>query len=289
VADAIGAATAAVSLERVVHAPHDFDAVVVRVPLAERAGAIRTAAAAGKHVLVEAPIAATAAATQSLVDDCRAATVSLGIGGTRRFRPSCQAIVDRLAEGKLGEPGLLRIHRWSAGGTPPEAAMTLAEQTFADIDLSLSLFAALPTSLYAIGHAGATAPNGHPSMPPYLQVHCGFAMGGMALFDFVTSLPPGKNYDSLSLIGSAGAAYADDHHNTHLLFCGGDPRALVSHDEHLQVIGEWQAFVDAVVAQRPPPVGGSDCHAGQQVIDALALSLSTNRPVHARGTNYEPV
>ena len=47
----------------------------------------------------------------------------------------------------------------------------------------------------------------------------------MALIDFTNSLPDGDNYESLCLIGSKGAAYADDHRNRNLFFNGGAPEA----------------------------------------------------------------
>ncbi len=58
-----------------------------------------------------------------------------------------------------------------------------------------------------------------------LLVHLGFKCGGMALIDFTNSLPDGDNYESLCLIGSKGAAYADDHRNRNLFFNGGAPEA----------------------------------------------------------------
>ena len=42
--------------------------------------------------------------------------------------------------------------------------------------------------------------------PEYVQLHLGFANGGMALIDHAQTLPPGEGYYSLSLIGSKGAA-----------------------------------------------------------------------------------
>ena len=45
------------------------------------------------------------------------------------------------------------------------------------------------------------------------------------MLDFTDSLPSGEGYHSLCLIGSRGAAYADDHRNRNLLFAGGAPKA----------------------------------------------------------------
>ena len=48
-----------------------------------------------------------------------------------------------------------------------------------------------------------------------------FPEGGMALIDCSRALQPSCDpYFSLTVIGSTGAAYADDHHNTNLLYKG---------------------------------------------------------------------
>ena len=68
-----------------------------------------------------------------------------------RFRPSLQVIADRLAQGKLGAAGLLRIHRWIA-----------PTNLVADLDIACWLFSDEPDSVYALDRPG------------YLQVHLGF-------------------------------------------------------------------------------------------------------------------
>ena len=68
----------------------------------------------------------------------------------------------------------------------------------------------------------------------------------MALIDYSDDLPPGDGYTSLSLIGSSGAAYADDHQNAQLVYRGGHPQALGVDEggrEHLALV---QAFVDGI-------------------------------------------
>jgi predicted dehydrogenase len=262
----------------------EFDAVVIRLPLAEREGAIRQAAGAGKHILVKAPCAATVAATEAIIDQCAEARVCLAISDTLRFHPSSQTIMGRLADGKLGTPGLLRVHRWRPSRAAAPA--TLSEHVFADVDLALCLFGESPNSVYAIGRAAADPPVGNTAMPDYLQVHIGFPAGGMAILDFTTALPSGQHYDSLSLIGSNGAAYADDHQNTHLLYGGGHPAALVSAPGHLHIVREHQAFVDAILDQTPPPAGGEDCRKGLQLVDAILQSLESGQVWQAKGASH---
>jgi len=286
VAEAVGASVVANSLEAALrNQSAEFDAVVVRMPLPKREAAVRRAAEAGKHVLVEAPIAASVPVMQAAIDACTQAEVCLAIGDTLRFLPSSQTIMSRLSDGKLGVPGLLRVHRWRSLAVRPG----LSESVFGDVDLALWLFGAKPTDVFALGRGSTESSEGSGAMPDYLQIHFGFPSGGMAILDFSMALPSGQDYDSLSLIGSSGAAYADDHHNTHLLYRGGNPSALVSHPGHLHVVREHQAFVDAIIDRTPPLVGGKECRTAQQVTDAIGRSLESGQVLHAQGEGYEPV
>jgi len=119
-----------------------------------------------------------------------------------RFSPQARSIRASVDAGDLGRPGLLRLHVWES------AEISHADKVGA-IDLVLWLFGAVPTAIH-----------GRPGL-----AHLGFAEGGMAMIDFHDRLPPGEGYRSLSLIGSEGAAYADDHHDRNLIFAGGAPRA----------------------------------------------------------------
>ena len=154
-----------------------------------------------------------------------------------RFLPETTAVHQSLTSGQLGQPGLLRIHHWLTSDTP------IATATFPQIDLAHWLFASPPASVHTLARPG------------YLQLHLGFAGSGMALIDIATARPGDADYYSLHLIGSEGAAYADDHRNTHLLFDTGNPTALVHHQNFtLATTNMLAAFVAAVENNHPWPV-----------------------------------
>jgi len=255
---------------------NEFDAVVIQNPLNDGQAA-RRAAEANKHVFISSPVAENLSAAEAVIEACRGAGVCFGVAQTFRYQPSSQTIIDRLSNGKLGDPGLLRVHRWRSPRNKP-----LAEWIFPDIDLATRLFGAKPTEVFALARHDVAA------MPSYVQVHLGYPAGGMAIMDFSATLPIGEGYDSLSLIGSRGAAYADDHRNTHLLYGGGHPSTLISGEGHGHVCREIQTFVDAIRENKPPPVGDVECRATHQVIDAVAQSLEAGRVLSDRGGQYEP-
>lgn len=272
-ADATGASVVLDSLDDVLTQHEAYDAIVVRTPLEDRGATVCRLAEAGKHVLVDSPIAASATEAEEVVADAAKNKVSLMVGGTLRFLPGNQTILSRLAENKLGAPGLLRVHRWSSGGGLDDS---LLELTVGDIDLAICIFDGLPTRVYAIQRE-----------PAYLQIHFGFADGGMAVLDFARGLPEGQGYDSLHVIGSTGAAYADDHHNTHLVFRGGEPRVRISGHGSFHVARELQEFVDAIVDKRPTVVPGEGGCKALQVIEAVAESLKSGQPLHREDDSYE--
>ena len=281
VAEAVGVATAVASLEAALKTHgDDFDAVVICSPHHHNPAVARLAADAGKHLLVEAPVAQTLAEAEATIAACDRAGVCFAVGQTLRFYPGNQTILDRISTGKLGEPGLWRVHRWRE--KPVALEPRLLQRIYGDVDLAICVFGSPPTEVYALGCPSASVTAG------YVQLHFGFPAGGMAVLDFSGTLPPGPGYDSASLIGSRGAAYADDHHNTHLLYRGGNPAALISSQGRDHVLDELQAFVDATGEKLEAPVGGDACIRAHQVIEAVVHSLETGQVLLKQGDRYEP-
>jgi predicted dehydrogenase len=80
----------------------DVDAVVLATPHSLHASQIIAAAAAGKHIHVEKPIALDRASADRAVAAARKAGVVLAVGYCRRFHPSIVEVRQRLAKGWLG-------------------------------------------------------------------------------------------------------------------------------------------------------------------------------------------
>ena len=101
---ALGQATTAPSTEALsTEQANDFDAVIIDADPGQ-AASLAKAAAAGKPALAGPLLADIAALGQ--------ADTMLMPAHTWRFLPSIPAVRHSLDAGKLGEPGLLRIHRW---------------------------------------------------------------------------------------------------------------------------------------------------------------------------------
>lgn len=84
----------------------DVDAVCVCTPSGLHAAQAIAAARAGKHVLVEKPMALTLADADAMIDACARAGVRLGVALQRRTEPEFQRVRAAIAAGELGRPVL---------------------------------------------------------------------------------------------------------------------------------------------------------------------------------------
>ncbi len=287
---ALGASVSAASLGGLLADHGDsFDAVVVDSPVQSRARDAAKAAEAGKHVLVETPIALSAEEADAVAHAAMKSGVRLMAGNPTRFAPAGATVREALDSGELGEPGLLRIHRWEPLGTGSWPALgqgqccVVVRNLSVDIDLAVWLFGGLPSEVYATGRRVS---HGGIDEPDYVQVHLGFDGGGMSVIDYSASLPQGPGYHFLSMIGSKGAAYSDDHHNVNLVYGDGGTRALDPGHGVGHVLAQLQEFADAVREGRDPAAAGADGRSAVLVAEAAAESMSRGRTARLAGGRY---
>ena len=244
---------------------NNFDAVIIDANPGQAANLAKAAAAHGRPALVgQLPGDLTALGQ---------ADALLMPAHTWRFLPSIQAVKHSLDANKLGEPCLLRIHRW----LPPEATPeSIAERILPDTDLACWMFGSAPEKVWTL-QSGAN--------PDYIQFHLGFANNGMAMIDIAGSLPAGDGYFSLSMIGGTGAAYADDHHNMNLLYSGGQPNALRTNQGRADLTGQLQEFVDAIGEQREAAVTLADSSRAAEVAAQVIESAQTKQVIEGKEYN----
>lgn len=82
----------------------DIPAVVLATPHSQHVEQIVAAAAAGKHIFVEKPLALWASDAQHAAVACRAAGVVLAVGQNRRFLSAFHELAARLRWGQIGDP-----------------------------------------------------------------------------------------------------------------------------------------------------------------------------------------
>ena len=120
----------------------DIQAIVIATPDKFHAQCIRDAAAAGKDILCEKPLATNLVDAQAALDAVAKASVRLQIGFMRRYDPAYVAAMKRIEAGEIGEPVVFK----SVGrdkDVPPLAAyqsnvngMLFYNNTIHDFDLA---------------------------------------------------------------------------------------------------------------------------------------------------------
>lgn len=201
--------------------------------------------------------------------------IRLTIGSTEvafnpdRFLPSRQLIRQQLDSGKLGEVGLVRVHRWEPN--VPHEINGLPTGLLRDLDLVLWLVGKFPDSIHAVSRLKSNAAGSR-----LIQVHLGFPGGAMALIDYSNQLPEGDGYQSLSVIGSTGAAYADDHQNTQLVFRGGRPQAVRAEETGRRHTTAVQERIESLQAGRDVPSAVADWQRVVELANTVARSHATN-------------
>ena len=283
--------------------PDGCDAVVLLDRRAGDAALIGRCLEAGHHTLLVAQPWLAGAALDRLADAASRSGAQLAILNPDRYLPSRQLLRQQLDSGRLGEPGLVRSHQWepapdTAGQESAENAPDLDAAVAAPLaralDVALWLMGGPPTVVHAVipGIAGEASGDDAPARRS-MQVHLGFAGGGMALIDYVSDLPPGDGYQSLTLIGSTGAAYADDHQNVQLVYGGGHPAAVNAGEGERELVALVQDFVaclNQVAGPGAAPTGGSaapsgtaEWRAAMAVADAARRSAAENQAVALKG------
>jgi len=86
----------------------DVQAIVVATPDQYRVEITEKAAAAGKHILVEKPMAPTVAECDAMIAACQKAGVNLGVVQTERFRKLTMMAKQFIDEGKIGPVWMMR-------------------------------------------------------------------------------------------------------------------------------------------------------------------------------------
>jgi UDP-N-acetylglucosamine 3-dehydrogenase len=88
------------------------DFAIVAVPTEEHVPVVRALAAEGVHLLVEKPLAASAAEARELIDACESAGIRAAVGHVERFNPALLALRHKAhQEGLLGQIFLIATER----------------------------------------------------------------------------------------------------------------------------------------------------------------------------------
>ena len=126
------------------------DALVVATPTVHHFAVVRAALEAGKHVLVEKPIAATRTEARDLVALAEKAGKVLAVGHIERHNPVVRWVKDALASGRVGEPISIQSRRLSPYPERIRDVGVVLDIAIHDLDITRHLAPGKPRGVYAL-------------------------------------------------------------------------------------------------------------------------------------------
>lgn len=266
----------------------EVDAVVIATPHHLHTDIALAAAHAGKHILLEKPMAPTFAECQQIADAAQAAGVCLMLGHVNHFAPAYQAAKAILESGEMGdvvlgtatmqkqwmEPNRRAWHFdrstgggvWMTVGLHPVDRMTWlinAPVTHVSAQLATRFYdqdaddAGMAFFRYANGAAGTVISTGYADGAPkhLTELVC---TRGMLNVDYTSGVQIGRGEVWQTVPGS-------------------QPEG----DWMLEALtGEWRGFLKALDTRTPPPVPPDFALHIMQIMFAAEKSSATMREVH---------
>src|SRR5579862_2322113 len=265
-----------------------IDCVVIATPDKFHAQAIRTAAAASKHVLSEKPLATNLADAHSALDAVAKAGLHLQVGFMRRYDPAYSAAMKRIEAGEIGEPVIFKSIGRDKDAPPISAyqsqlnGMLFYNNTIHDFDLARWLMRDEVTE----AHAYATVAI-RPEVAQYGDIVAGvvnlkYRRGAIGNVEsFVQST---YGYDvRTEIIGSAGSILVGSFQQTPATFLTKNGGTQTLADHYLTrfadaYVLELRDFVHNMLNEHPPRVTGEDGLRALEIAVAAENSYRERKP-----------
>ena len=261
----------------------DVDGVVVCTPNRLHAEMAVAAAEAGKHVLVEKPMACTVDEADRMIDAARATNVLLMPAHNLRFVPPFVAVRDAVAAGRVGTVTGVRAALGHGGpeGWAPEAVWFRdadAAGGGALLDLGVHL-ADLVRAVLGDDVVEVTAfvRGGTPGVEDSGVALLRFAGGATGSIHASWEVRPGPDHQ-LTVFGTEGTLHVDGRTPATLLPADGGEAVRLDVAEP-PTDDPYRAFVRAVETGTDPPVTAADGRAALAVICAAYDAAATGKAV----------
>ena len=249
---------------------------------------IAEAAASGKHIFCEKPVALDLAAIDWALEAVRKAGVKLQIGFNRRFDSNYHRVWELIREGRLGDPHILRIT--SRDPSPPPIAYVkvsggiFLDMMIHDFDMARFLIGSEVDEVYTLAAVRVDPAIGQAGDFDTAVVSLKFENGVIGTID--NSRQAVFGYDQrVEVFGSKGMAQSSNNTANNVIYSGAQ---AVSQDLPLRFfmdryiesyVREMAEFIRCVAEDREPPVTGLDGKMPVMIGKAARLSLDLHRPV----------
>jgi myo-inositol 2-dehydrogenase/D-chiro-inositol 1-dehydrogenase len=265
-----------------------IDAVVICSSTDTHARMIEDAAAAGKHIFCEKPIDFDLARIDRALAAVEEAGVKLQIGFNRRFDPNFKRVHDLVAEGKVGEPHILRITSRDPAPPPIEYVKVsggiFLDMTIHDFDMARYLVGSEVEEIYVAGGVMVDPQIGQAGDIDTAVITLRFENGVVGTID--NSRQAVYGYDQrVEVFGSGGCVSADNNYPNTAVVSDGQrvhrdlPLNFFMERYVDSYVAEMETFIACVQRDEEPPVTGLDGRIPVVMGYAAAKSYAENRPV----------
>lgn len=269
------------------------EAVVIAAPARFHADLVVAAAAAGKGVFCEKPMALTLEDADRAIDAARAAEVVLQVGFNRRFAPDWRAARALLDTGRLGTPRLLRSVTRDPGGfdparVPPDTIFL--ETIIHDFDTLRFLNpGAEAVEVYASADALVEPTWREAGLLDTAVVVVRFDNGAIGVAEACFEAAYGYDVRS-EVFGSAGMATLGDGRRTGVTLSGETGRWVETVRSDQELLGdaytaELAAFCEAIRGGTTAAATGEDAHSALAIALAATESTRAGRPIRIGETH----
>jgi UDP-N-acetylglucosamine 3-dehydrogenase len=260
----------------------DIDGVVVCTPNRLHAEMAVAAAEAGKHVLVEKPMACTVDEADRMIEAATAAGVLLMPAHNLRFVPPFAAVRDAVADGRVGTVTSARAalgHGGPEGWAPSATWFRDAEAAGGGALLDLGVHLAdLVRAVVGddVVEVTAMVRGGTPGVEDSGVALLRFAGGATGSIHASWEARPGPDHQ-LTVFGTEGTLHVDGRTPATLFAAaGGEAEALALPES---TDDPYRAFVRAVETGEPPPVTAADGRAALAIICAAYEAAAAGKAV----------
>jgi predicted dehydrogenase len=274
---------AAASYEDILN-DRSIEAIVNTTPNAAHLETTRAAAAAGKHVFLDKPIANTIADARAITQACRKAKVVLALGYQRRRESHFRFIKQKIGEfGKLVNAEA-NISRDRLGQIDPTSWRYTAEGMPGGVMLQIGIHYT-DVLEYLLGPVKAVngrfvrlvLPGDNPDVASLILEH-----ENGALSTLNASYASASEYYLMNIYGKEASAYYDFHQGLRLLRRGARIAEPVQVGKNDSIVEELEEFARAVRGEVEPEMDGERSTASLAVILAGIRSAKEERTVEVK-------
>ncbi|MEM2974956.1 MAG: Gfo/Idh/MocA family oxidoreductase, partial [Candidatus Bathyarchaeia archaeon] len=226
---------------------------------------------AGKHVLIEKPIASTVPEAKKIVELAKREQLHLMVGFIERFNPGVQRVKEAINEGKIGtlvSATARRVSQW------PERIGDIGvvkDTAIHDIDVMRYLFGEDPVAVYAkVGNLR------HKRFEDYAQIMLSFKQNRTAFIETNWLTP----YKTRNLIVTGSEAIISLDYLTQKVTIETAGQTLTPRYEWQEPLKlELQHFADSILNNKEPQVTGEDGLKALIIAEAALKSTQNNKAV----------